>query len=484
MLKYLFIISSIGVVAPAFANEPPPQVLPTVETPFFDDPLKIEAKPKPKKPEVAPAVDALPEKQTESVELNEDDLRQNPELAAQLIERAMRSQNWPLLADLLSLYRTIPEHDVILYDYASGALLRSQKKHAQAIAAYRRIISAHPELSYVRLDLAGMLYENKQYQAAKDQFERVKADNIDANARMLADAYLERIQKQAGWQFNAGVQYERNDNVNNASSVKYIEIGGRRFVRDEDSLPKRANGLQYNFSVERDWNLTGNHYATTEASVDGTWYWDNKDYSEESVRVSAGYKNQNIRRWASFKPFVGYNRLGGESYSRNFGATAEYGGWVNDNWQLIGSAVHMQRRYARDYHAKRYNGHLNSASFTAAWLPTAGLMIYGGVDYSREHTVEKIESSDRKGGRVGVIKEWNNGLSTRANLRYALRDFDEPSIRRDKEYQANVALWHRSVHLYGITPKLNFRYLKIDSNIPVFYSRQNRQWFITLEKTF
>ena len=80
-------------------------------------------------------------------------------------------------------------------------------------------------------------------------------------------------------------------------------------------------------------------------------------------------------------------------------------------------------------------------------------------------------------------------MNTRVNLRYGQRRFDEPNLffpvkRRDKEYQANIALWHRGLHLRGITPKLNFQYQKIDSNIPQFYSRQNKQWFITLEKTF
>ncbi|MCS4533984.1 surface lipoprotein assembly modifier [Neisseria montereyensis] len=463
-------------------------VLPSSDIPRFENADKAIAKPEIQKIEVADPV-STPSQKADTVEIGEHDLRQNPELTAKLIERALHSQNWALLADLLPLYRSLPQYDEILYDYANGALLRSQKKHREAIAAYRRIIAEDPSLSYVRLDLAGMLYENKQYQASKDQFERVKADDITEEARMMADIYLLRIQKQQGWVVNAGVQYERNDNVNNASSIRYIDTSLGRLERNEDSLPKKANGLKYDFSAERDWNIKGNHYLTTEVVFDGVQYWDNNDYSEQSIHLGAGYKNQNIQQWTSVTPFVGYHRLGGEAYSRNFGVNTQHGRWLNDNWQVVGAFTHLQRRYAQSYLSERYDGHLNNLSVTAAWLPQAGLMIYGGADYGRERAAESQESSKRKGLRTGVLKEWSNGLSTRVNLRYAHRNFDAPNqffgtVRRDKEYQANFAIWHRSIHLYGITPKLNFQYLKVKSNIPAFYSRQNKQWFITLEKTF
>lgn len=490
MYKYLFIILSAGAAATALADTEIPQADLSPPPQLFDDQTLSTAEPKTEKPEVADSVQTDKAAQTEPVHLDENDLRSNPELTAKLIEQAIHSQNWPLLADLLPLYRSLPQHDALLYEYGSGALLRSQKKHGEAIAAYRRIIAAQPDLSYVRLDLAGMLYENKQYRAAKDQFERVKADDISPQARAMADAYLARIQKQQGWEINAGMQYERNDNVNNASSARHIDTpSGKRLERSEDSLPKTANGVRYGFSAERDWNLAGNHYLTTQASLDGVWYWDNRDYSEQSVRLGAGYKNQQIRQWFSATPFVGYHRLGGESYSRNYGASAQYGRWLNDNWQLVGSLTHIQKRYARDYQAKRFDSSQNNASVTAAWIPKAGLMLYGGADYGRERAEDARESSVRQGLRTGILKEWSNGLSTRVNLRYGQRRFDEPNLffpvkRRDKEYQANIALWHRGLHLRGITPKLNFQYQKIDSNIPQFYSRQNKQWFITLEKTF
>ena len=36
----------------------------------------------------------------------------------------------------------------------------------------------------------------------------------------------------------------------------------------------------------------------------------------------------------------------------------------------------------------------------------------------------------------------------------------------------------------GFMPKLNYRYRKIDSNIPEFYSRKSGEWFLSVERSF
>ena len=59
-----------------------------------------------------------------SKHLTETDLRVNPALTEHLINQAILSHQWDLLADLLDLYHTMPNHDTVLYDYGKGALLR------------------------------------------------------------------------------------------------------------------------------------------------------------------------------------------------------------------------------------------------------------------------------------------------------------------------------------------------------------------------
>ncbi|HFA7392227.1 TPA: DUF560 domain-containing protein, partial [Neisseria gonorrhoeae] len=78
----------------------------------------------------------------------------------------------------------------------------------------------------------------------------------------------------------------------------------------------------------------------------------------------------------------------------------------------------------------------------------------------------------------------------RANLRYTRRTFDAPGTivyrfpRKDHEYQANLSLRHDKISWKGFTPQLNFRYLKIGSNMKSFYTRKNTQIFMSVEKDF
>ena len=63
------------------------------------------------------------------------------------INRAIIARDWATLPALLERYRADPQHDQTLYDYALGALRRSQLRHNEAIAHYRQIVARQPELA-------------------------------------------------------------------------------------------------------------------------------------------------------------------------------------------------------------------------------------------------------------------------------------------------------------------------------------------------
>lgn len=138
----------------------------------------------------------------------------------------------------------------------------------------------------------------------------------------------------------------------------------------------------------------------------------------------------------------------------------------------------------------RYNSHMPLAGATLAYSAPKNWLIYGGVDWSHDMTKEAEQASVRKGIRFGAAKAFENGFGIRTNLRYARRTFDAPGslvyhlTRKDHEYQANASIWHNKISWKGLVPHLNFRYLKIDSNMSGFYSRKSMQTFISVEKQF
>ena len=405
------------------------------------------------------------------------------------INRAVVARDWDTLQTLLSSYRALPDFNPVLHDYALGGLRRSQLRHDEAVALYRGILAQQPDLAYPRFDLGVMMFENKQYREAKAELKRAKPD-LQPPMQQLADRYLASIESAQSWQPDVSLQYEQTDNVNNASSEHVIEWNGRRWNKTADSLPQKAHGIRYGAGISREINVGGHHFVYGSLSGDGVHYWDNQDFNEQSLRLAAGYKNRSAVQSFGVVPFAEQNWLGGKRYNRETGINTDFSRRLNEKWRLSLNAGYIKKYYRNSGSAARYNSHMPLAGATLAYSAPKNWLLYGGADWSHDITKEAEQASVRKGIRFGAAKAFENGFGIRTNLRYARRTFDAPGslvyrlTRKDHEYQANASVWHNKISWKGLVPHLNFRYLKIDSNMSGFYSRKNMQTFISVEKQF
>ena len=115
-----------------------------------------------------------------------------------LINYSVVKQQWGILKQTLPLYQSQPQHDVTLYRYALGAMLRAERNHKQAIHLYQQIVDEKPELAYPRFDLGVMLFENKQYRQAKAELERAKP-SLSPAMQQFTQRYLEAMKERQGW---------------------------------------------------------------------------------------------------------------------------------------------------------------------------------------------------------------------------------------------------------------------------------------------
>ena len=405
------------------------------------------------------------------------------------INRAVVARDWDTLQMLLSSYRALPDFNPVLHDYALGGLRRSQLRHDEAVALYRGILAQQPDLAYPRFDLGVMMFENKQYHEAKAELKRAKPD-LQPPMQQLADRYLASIESTQNWQPDISLQYEQTDNVNNASSERVIEWNGRRWNKTADSLPQKAHGIRYGAGISREINVGGHHFVYGSLSGDGVHYWDNQDFNEQSLRLAAGYKNRSAVQSFGVVPFAEQNWLGGKRYNRETGIHTDFSRRLNEKWRLSLNAGYIKKYYRNSGSAARYNSHMPLAGATLAYSAPKNWLLYGGADWSHDMTKEAEQASVRKGIRFGAAKAFENGFGIRTNLRYARRTFDAPGslvyrlTRKDHEYQANASIWHNKISWKGLVPHLNFRYLKIDSNMSGFYSRKSMQTFVSVEKQF
>ncbi|MFW1729942.1 surface lipoprotein assembly modifier, partial [Acinetobacter baumannii] len=93
-----------------------------------------------------------------------------------------------------------------------------------------------------------------------------------------------------GWQPNVNFNFEKTDNVNQSSRIKEISIGKATFIRDQESLPQKAEGIGYTLNASREQNMMSNHYVYFNTTLNGILYWDNTEFSEQTLRIDTGYK--------------------------------------------------------------------------------------------------------------------------------------------------------------------------------------------------
>lgn len=464
-IKYLVILS-VTFSSNAFSQE-----LPQNQTVFFEQDTFIE-------PELL-----LARKVDDQLNLTKIAPKSSME---DLINQAIIYKDWKELEKQLDSYKLTKNYDHILYEYGLGALYRFQGKQKKAIEMYKQIINDNPNLYYPRFDLAMMLFEDKQYTEAKSEFLIVKPF-LPSQMQALIDQLLATMKKSQAWKPTLNFNFEKTDNVNQSSNIKEISIGDATFTRDEESLPQKAQGIGYTFNASREKNMMRNHYAYFSATFNGINYWDNKDYSEQTIRIDTGYKYKNLKQSLGIIPFIGQNLLGDGRYSHNYGAGLEYNRLLSDRWQVSANTTHIQKRYQDADLAKYYNGHANSQAVLILYQPKSKLLLYSGFDWMQDLLTDAAESSNKKGMRSGFLY-FGDSLGISGNIRHSQRNFLANNIwydtdRTDKEYDLNISLWLKQWQWKNFVPKGNFQYQKIDSNLPL-YDRSNAKWFVTLEKSF
>lgn len=402
------------------------------------------------------------------------------------INQAIIGKDWLNLESYLAQYHQAKEYDHILYSYGLGALYRHQGKLKEAIQQYQQITKDNPSLYYPKFDLAMMLFEDKRYFEAKKQFESVRPF-LTVQLQGLVDQVLREINKSQGWQPNLNLSYRKTDNVNQSSNIREITLNGAKFIRNQDSLPQKAQGIDYALSIFREKNIIKNSYLNFSISLDGISYWDNKDYSEQTWNSSIGYAYKDVHQSWGVTPFVQQNMLGDSRYSFNYGTTLDYSRQLSNRLKFVVSSTYLQKNYQDTNIANHYNGNSNSQTALLIYQLKSNILLYSGIDHTQDRLSDKSESSIKTGIRTGFLY-LSSPINIRTNIRYAKRNFEANNVwykdhRKDNEYELGVSIWHQQWQWKGFTPKLNYKYQKIDSNLPL-YKRSNNSWFITVDKTF
>lgn len=385
--------------------------------------------------------------------------------------------------------------DDSLVEWANAMLLTRKQLH-RAIHEYRVLIGKFPDNSYIRYQLATLLYQNQEYDAAEGQFQKLRASpNMTKQDVEVIDKYLNEIARKDKWQFAMGASFIKDKNLNDSADVGTVMTLPNGATLTQTTPWQSGTGLNVNVNTSKKWTLQNGQYVGVEGSANMKYYWDNHGYNELTAYTGAnyGYADSNINVRVS--PFV-MKRLKGEgpnsssrlhSYTNTFGAMASVDAWLSPQWKQSSFYSYSRERYASDNADKRYGGHLHNTGTGITYFRNAKQYFGTGLNVSKFNAGSDTESYKRYGARVYWGQEWPKGFVTTASAGLYERKFEKPfwgiMRRKDKELNGSVSLWHKAVHAYGITPRITWNYNKRKSNLPIF-SYDKQMTYIELEKTF
>ncbi|MDO4776000.1 MAG: porin family protein [Cardiobacteriaceae bacterium] len=419
----------------------------------------------------------------EAIEVSREELLANPEVLARLLDQAVITQDTNMVRALLPVYREVPENvrDAQLVRFAEAALASADGNGKQAVALYREMIAADPTLVPVRLHLALALMNDHQDDAARDQFQRLRGEELPDDIRVLVDRSLETLQQRRSWTFNANAYYHHEANINGAPKERERPWGNGKLTFPEQ---KSANGIYLGVDAEKRFPLTGNLYASLSPSANVDFYWDAKEFNDYRFRLGAGGGYQDARLDVSAEPYVSRRIYGDKGYSTTFGSTLAASYWTTPKWRLS-SSLDINRTTHDD--RKHLDGNRYFVGLNALYLYRPTTYFFGGVSAFDSNANDPSDAFVRYGLSLGWGQDWPHGISSRTNLSYGRRIYDGADFfgieRKDNEYGINLALWNRNWHFWGLTPKLNMSWGKTSSN-HFYYDKNDVNAFIEISRTF
>ena len=474
----LFLSSSLLLSSFSFATEKSPK--PRDER--FDDQLEFA------KPSLSSANPQVSDKRKDkhTLSITKEELSKHPDLIVRGLITAVSQNNGEAVQLLLPLYQNLSKQDPFLLEWANAINAREERRFSEAVTRYRTLFSQDSTILPLRYQLAQALFLNNDNEAAKDQFQKLRAEQVSPESIVMIDQYLSALNRRDQWKFRGGLSFLNESNINNAPKAS-TRIGNWNAWERES-----ATGFSYFAEAEKKWSLLHNYFTQFSIEGSGKYYWDNKKYNEFNGRVGAGVGYQTARFEISLMPFTERRWYAGgasgnesmKQYSKNSGARLDLTYWLNEKWQISTALEYGEQRYNT---RKHLNGNNYLWSNTLSYFPKSGQFWFVGADYNRENTRDEDNAYQRKNLRLGWGQEWGWGISTRVSLAYAHRTYKGADLfnirQKNNEYQSAVTLWHRDLYFWGITPKITWSYQRVSSNHP-FYSYDKNRIFLEMGITF
>lgn len=424
---------------------------------------------------------------------SERELLNQPNLLERLLVEALILADKRVLSDYAGMYKKWPDADHSLIEWAN-AILEREKDLNQSVTIYRNLISHFPENSFIRFQLAETLFYNQEFEAAKDQLEKLRAESKNSKDIEVFNRFIDAIQSKEKWNFSFGASFLNDKNLTNSAKPGTSMQLPNGMMATYTTPRQSGQGISSWLSADKQWNIKNGNYLKLNSALSSKYYWDNKSFNDLNLDFGFGWGYSNARFDIELLPNVHKRWYAGgvnsgkslKQYTDTYGATLSSNYWLNQKLKYSFNYDYSYEKYEDAAYKRLYNGAINSVSNSITYLPNALQYWALSLDVMYKNAKNKANAYNRVGSRLTWGKEWPWGISTSSTLGFAKRHYKAPFVgakQKNKEYSASVSLWHKKLHYAGFTPRVTYSYTKTDSNIPI-YSYDKHQVLFNVVRSF
>lgn len=444
--------------------------------------------------------------------LGNEDLINRPELMHGLMAQALNSYDLHLLESLTSVYRKQPQANPVLLARAEAAIARLKGDYGRAVRAYRSLNENDPEDKRIALDMAAVLFEDRQWRESDGLFAKTAAaPDLPEEVLNNIGAYRREIAAAQKWRIRGGASITHDKNVNDAAPAYCLPLGC------VEQKAENATGIRYQVSAEKNTPLKGHHNIVFRSHMSGvSYYFDKKSqYDNAFGRAYLGWQYQNARTTFNILPFYQWQLAGTDEWSNkternrtlNMDMLAHAAGvqtalshQITPRLQGFVSAETYRQNYREQERAERNDGRHYSLYGSLAYRLSPAHTVFagwgGGVLRTEKDTLAG-RSNNAGNTRHSINGGWwaawpkLGGLGTQLQLSYTGRRYRGQALDTDFEWMRqrnhetaySFSLAHPKLSVAKLTPKLTWEHQRTRSTHKWAERKQNRV-FVEIEKTF
>jgi len=352
-----------------------------------------------------------------------------------------------------------------------------QGRFRQAISLFLEILSTHPELPRVRLELARAYFLDRNFERATFHFELVKGGDLPGEVLTRVDQFLDTIRRQKNWTLDFAISPITDTNINFAS-------GGREECIDTAfgtlcrPLRTKASGLGLSVNTTLNYFIRTHDNFGLRATV-GFYgqHWDKHgDYNDHSIYLALGPRFLYEKGEISLQPNYRKRWYGGKEYSEETGLRLD-ARHVTGRLVLDNSIAVASTDYADPYVRSILKGSYVSIRTQPRYILSAKSFIQTGLEFRKEDTKSRAWSNESIRYSLGAYREFSHGLSlmvegaiTKAQYQdlqwYITQDNRIAEVKRkDTTKQLFATLTKTLANHPNMTPMLQYSYTERTSNI-------------------